>query len=94
LLEERREGAAESPDLSLVDPEGRKDDEHPDDDEDYPAGRDAEPAEVVDPPVLTLAQHAELEVLLELGAVGFVELVQAHAHDPGPDSRGEQPPER
>jgi len=61
---------------------------------DHPTGRDAEPAAVLDPPVLSIAQSAELKVLFELGVVGLVDLVQAHAYDPNSGRRDEQPPER
>jgi hypothetical protein len=91
LLENRRQGAAEAPDLLLVGPEARQDEEHPGDDKDYPAGRDAEPSTVLDPPVLPVAQSAELKVLFELGVVGLVDLVQAHANDPDTGPRDEGP---
>src|SRR5918994_2626531 len=94
LLEQRRQGAAEAPDLPFVGSEGCQDEEHSGDKEDHPAGRDAEPAAMLNPTVLSIAQRPELGVRLELGVVGLVDLVQAHADYPGPDCRDEQPSER
>ncbi len=65
LLKDRRQNAAETPDLSLFCPEACQDEEYPGDNKDYPAGRDAESAAMLDPPLLPFAQSAKLKVLLE-----------------------------
>src|ERR687889_342282 len=85
---------AEAPDLLLVAPEARQDEERPGDDKDHAAGRDAEPAAVLDPSVFPVGQSTEPKVLFELEVVGLVDLVQAYVYDPYSGRRDDHPPER
>ena len=77
LLEDRREGATEAPHLLLVGAEGRQDEEYAGDDEDRPAGCDAEPAAVLMQLCSPLPNMPRLRYFL-LGVVGLIDLVQAH----------------